>query len=393
MIEHHLVCVNILYHTSEITNVTLKAKVAIELDQSGNISNAMLSTIDSCPVHTENKTQDEVHLQPIDRQTNNNEMHTLPPISVSNGIPIFPLVSIFLNDSDRKFHFVIDTYAQSSFVRKDVLDELQVLPTKRNLPLDIYGFGETKATTITHVARIRFENGVTICFNVKNDVISSALPPVGNEIFHTWPSLHKWKHLLACDLPRSAVKVDFLIGISDLPTFITLNNINQVLHKKVIYHHNLKLEESYFGYILSGSLHNKEAQHCHSTMIASTNVAIETLPEDAHCSPPEETNGSMAIDISSEQCNITIETPLDLLLTKYFSCEDELLNEQSNALSDFDKLAIDNFHKTTTSVTLPNGNLCYQVNLNRLPEEYTNVIDGKSVTTQALMRFYALERR
>lgn len=81
MIEHHMVCVNILYNNSDITNVTLQAKVAIEVDQTGNITTAMISTIGSRPVHKESK-EEEIELQPTARQTNNNEMHTLSPISV-----------------------------------------------------------------------------------------------------------------------------------------------------------------------------------------------------------------------------------------------------------------------------------------------------------------------
>ena len=56
-------------------------------------------------------------------------------------------------------------------------------------------------------------------------------------------------------------------------------------------------------------------------------------------------------------------------------------------------MLIENVYRTTITINLPNGKNCYQVFLNRLPEEYVSVIDGKSITAQTLMRFYALEKR
>ena len=54
-----------------------------------------------------------------------------------------------------------------------------------------------------------------------------------------------------------------------------------------------------------------------------------------------------------EFCNITVETLLDLLLTKYFSSEDKILSNQAEKLLlDFDKMLLQNFYKSTISVDL-----------------------------------------
>lgn len=131
--------------------------------------------------------------------------------------------------------------------------------------------------------------------------------------------LYEWRHLLSSDLPLPRTAVDFLVGISEIAAFITLKNTSTVLHKNTMYHKGLKLEDRYFGYILSGSLQSKTIPECSCIHSSIENVVTGNL-QDAPVLMDSTGifSDKEGLKNSEEYCNLTVETPLNLFLTKYF---------------------------------------------------------------------------
>ena len=80
---------------------------------------------------------------------------------------------------------MIDSGSASSHMVSKVIEENQIPTYRRDVPLQILGFGNKKSDPITHYARIKLSGKygeVEIRFNVLKNTIVSDLPGVSGQI-------------------------------------------------------------------------------------------------------------------------------------------------------------------------------------------------------------------
>ena len=101
---------------------------------------------------------------------------------------------------------------------------------------------------------ITFQNSVNVEFNLIETICDPIMPVTAN-VFNFWPELLRFQDQMTTKIPRPSLQVDMLIGLKDLYRVLyknmTTNPVVRINEKS-----GLKLEETYFGYLLKGGINN-----------------------------------------------------------------------------------------------------------------------------------------
>ena len=100
---------------------------------------------------------------------------------------------------------MIDTGAASSHIMAECVEKWNGKYIKRDMGLQVIGFGNTRSKLITHFTPIhligRKGEKITIRFNVLKEDITTELPAIGTQILDQFPHLIEHKSNLSASIP------------------------------------------------------------------------------------------------------------------------------------------------------------------------------------------------
>ena len=144
--------------------------------------------------------------------------------------------------------------AGSSFITNSAAEALNLEATEKQEPFCINGFGNHYTDVIDEYVVITFQNSVNVEFNLIETICDPIMPVTAN-VFNFWPELLRFQDQMTTKIPRPSLQVDMLLGLKDLYrvlyTNMTTNPVVRINEKS-----GLKLEETYFGYLLKGGINN-----------------------------------------------------------------------------------------------------------------------------------------
>ena len=264
------------------------------------------------------------------------------------------------------FNIALDEFAGSSFVTSEAVDEMQLEARRKKDPFFINGFGNNYSEPIKWKVDLTFENNVEVEFNIINSICDPIVPVSGN-VYNLWPELSKYKERMTSALPRGSLKKDMLIGLKDLYkvlyTKIDVDKCKIKINKEL----GLKLEETFFGYVLKGGV----------TSALICDVGISRVKK------------------VNENVNLCREIPMDHLLDKIFNQEicDNTIVDEDRKNTKFDSLSKQIFDENYKILRIDNDTYRFRVKLNRLPKEYYPIIDGNKYIPSVMVQNNKLEAR
>ena len=299
---------------------------------------------------------------------------------------IYALISTKINGFP--INIMVDSGAASSHITMDAVKTISGKIQKRRNPLQVLGFGNTKAQLITSYTTTTLKGiegeEIEIDFNISNQDLVSSIPGVSSQIFDDYPHLNCHRDTLSAPIPREAQKIDAIIGLRDrskiydvtnpmngsCPNICTLIRADGVSN-------TMEARKSIFGTLLIGG-----AGPNYEDNDDNFQNAVQNEPNEATYDKPE---SALA----------TREIPIEILLRKAIDQkEDEECYPNKESKSALQKPAHDDFNKNSEVVPLGDGISRYKIKLTRLPENlYPISVNGTKITGNAINRFFSLEKR
>ena len=234
------------------------------------------------------------------------------------------MVTVHINGNP--YNFFIDSMSGESFITATVAHELGLSVKPRKRPLVTKGFADNE-NVVDKIVNVCLSPGCVITFNV-TETIGSTIGGVSGQIYKIWPGLKKYEDALAAPIPRPPSEIHFLVGIKDSHKFKTMGGHTlRTIASESAYDDTVEIQDTSFGLVVQ--------------------AFVTTTIARPYNSPPVEKDDKEELD--DIPVLINKETPLDQLLTHYFSTESFVeLGRAGNGkdeeeMSDFNKLAKENF--------------------------------------------------
>ena len=268
---------------------------------------------------------------------------------------------------------------------RKLFDGLGYKEKKRLMPLQIYGFGNSKSNLVTKFASVTLEGNhnreVTIDFNIIENSSISKLPGVSGDVYEEFPHLLDHRANLSAPIPRKDHEVDAIIGLRDKPKiYVSSKGIGMKFNKcqTPCFISNLcknddiiEIRKTIFGDIIEGGVNTKIKENS----VGNEHSEIEKYNENIE-----------------DSLLIAKDVPLDSILERVFK---SLINtNESPDRSALQQNAYEDFKKTYKTIPQPNGGFRFQVKVTRLPDSlYPEKVNGEKITKNALSRYFTLENR
>ena len=308
---------------------------------------------------------------------------------------IYALVKTKINQVP--INIMIDTGSASSHATKSIIQQMGCTERQRRNPLQVIGFGNKKASLITKYSTLTLlgieGRKATIDFNIFEKEFIADLPGVDSQIFDEFPHLLDHKNSLTAPIPREAQRVDAIIGVRDVVKIYAFKikpYNNRCLGTCVMIRADgqdsaIEARETIFGTLVMGGLRSRIEDD-------ESSIENDKLEKPA---PQKQPNSKNVLEIinGQEEAFLNREIPLDLLLKKFFenNMDEETSKMDKSALQ---RKAYSDFLNNHRLIPLGNNQFRFQIKLTRLPKYlYPERVDGRKISSNAINRFYALERR
>ena len=232
---------------------------------------------------------------------------------------VYPLIQTKIHG--HSVNIMLDTGAASSHIIAECVDKWNGKYIKREVGLQVIGFGNTRSKLITHFTPIhligRKGEKIAIRFNVLKEDITTELPAISTQILDQFPHLIEHKSDFSASIPRGPQKVHAIIGLRDVgkiyDTIQGSTSCSEVCMMKRADGDGTVLEarNSIFGTILLGCTKDE-----HNKRVLANDTSSKSNPiEDP-------------IPYTTEDLLVAREIPMDILLKNAIGISDDLNDEK-----------------------------------------------------------------